>query len=155
MKKWPWFILALVVIVIDQASKYWASVDLIPYHPVSVFPMLNFTLAYNTGAAFSFLSNTGEWHRWFFAAFSLFMSMALIIWILRSPSSARLQILALSLILGGAIGNLIDRAFFGYVIDFIDTYYKHYHWTVFNLADSAICVGAFLLLIDLCKNHRA
>lgn len=154
MKKWPWFVLTLLVILIDQASKYWASVDLIPYQPEPVFPMLNFTLAYNTGAAFSFLSKTGEWHRWFFAAFSFIMSGALIVWIIRLPSTARLQTLALSLILGGAIGNLIDRAYWGFVIDFIDTYYKHYHWTVFNIADSFICIGAFLLFIDLCKNHR-
>lgn len=154
-KKWPWLILVLVVIVIDQVSKYWASVDLSPYHPQPIIPMLNFTLAYNSGAAFSFLSKAGEWHRWFFVIFSFVMSVILTIWITRLPSTARLQILSLSLILGGAIGNLIDRAYWGFVIDFIDTYYKHYHWPVFNLADSAICIGAFLLLIDLCKNHRS
>lgn len=155
MKKWFWFVLALVVIGIDQATKYWASADLAPYHPEPIFPMFNLTLAYNTGAAFSFLHNAGAWHRWFFTGFSLLMSLGLIVWITRLPSSARLQLAALSLILGGAIGNLIDRAILGFVIDFIDIYYKHYHWPVFNIADSAICIGAVLLLIDLCKNHQA
>ncbi len=154
MKKWPWFVLVLVVICLDQASKYWASLDLMLYHPKPIFPMFSLTLAYNTGAAFSFLHNAGGWHRWFFTGFSLIMSIALIIWIIRLPSVARLQLAALSLILGGAIGNLIDRALFGFVIDFIDVYYKNHHWPVFNIADSAICIGAVLLLIDLCKNNR-
>ncbi len=155
MKKWPWFVLALTVIFVDQASKYWAAWALVPYQPESIFPLFNLTLAYNSGAAFSFLSGAGEWHRWFFAGFSLIMSAALTVGIIRLAPTRRLQLLAFSLILGGAIGNLIDRAVFGYVIDFIDIYYKNYHWPVFNLADSAICIGAFLLFIDLGKNNSA
>ena len=151
MKKWHWFILSLIVVVMDQASKYTASLALTAYQPLSVMPMLNFTLAYNTGAAFSFLSHAGEWHHWFFIGFSLFMSIVLVLWIIRLAPVERLQLLALSLILGGAVGNLIDRAFFGFVIDFIDVYYNHHHWPVFNLADSAICIGAFLMLIDLIR----
>jgi signal peptidase II len=149
MKKWPWFVTALIVIFLDQTSKYWASQVLVPYQPESVFPLFNLTLAYNSGAAFSFLSGAGEWHRWFFAGFSLIMSVVLIVGIIRTTPC--LQLLALSLILGGAIGNLIDRALLGYVIDFIDIYYKSHHWPVFNLADSAICLGAFLLFIDLLR----
>ena len=149
MKKWPWFALALVIIFLDQASKYWAAQVLVPYQPESVLPFFNVTLAFNSGAAFSFLSGAGEWHRWFFAGFSLIMSAVLVIGIIRSKPT--LQLLALSLILGGAIGNLIDRALLGHVIDFIDIYYKSYHWPVFNLADSAICIGAFLLFIDLLR----
>jgi len=155
MKKWPWFLLSLVVILLDQGSKYWVSQSLLPYQSEPIVPMLNLTLAYNTGAAFSFLSNAGDWHRWFFAGFSLITSVVLIVWIVRLSSLARLQLLALSLILGGAIGNLIDRAMVGYVIDFIDVYYKNHHWPIFNLADSAVCLGAILLFIDLCKNPRA
>lgn len=155
MKKWRWFTLAFVVVLIDQVSKCWAAWVLVPYQPTSIFPLFNLTLAFNSGAAFSFLSGAGEWHRWFFTGFSLIMSSVLAIVILRSASTLRLQLLALSLILGGAIGNLIDRALFGYVIDFIDIYYKNHHWPIFNLADSAICIGAFLLFIDLCKNNRA
>jgi len=155
MKKWPWFVLSLIVVLIDQGSKYWASISLLPYQPDPVMPMLNLTLAYNTGAAFSFLSSTGDWHRWFFAGFSVLMSIVLAVWMIRSSRHDRLQLLALSLILGGAIGNLIDRVKVGYVIDFIDVYYKNHHWPVFNLADTAICIGAFLIFIDLYKNSKA
>lgn len=145
------YLLALGVIVADQLSKYLASYFLIPYHPETVLPILNITLAYNSGAAFGFLSSMGEWHRWFFAGFSAVMSMVLIIWLSRTATSARLQCIALACILGGALGNLIDRAFFGYVVDFIDLYYKNYHWPVFNIADSAICIGAGLLFISACR----
>jgi signal peptidase II len=152
MKKTFWFVLSFAVVLMDQLTKYWALYHLIPYQPEPVFPMFNFTLAYNTGAAFSFLSGAGSWHRWFFAGFSVSMSLFLIIWLLRLKPRAILQSLAISLILGGAIGNLYDRVSLGYVVDFIDLYYMNHHWPVFNLADSAICIGAFLLLVDLCKN---
>lgn len=154
MKKWPWFILSIVIICLDQITKYWAFRTLIPYQPEAIVPMLNFTLAYNTGAAFSFLSGTGDWHRWLFTGFSGVMSIVLVVWIIRLPQSARLQSIALSLILAGAVGNLIDRILLGHVIDFIDVYYTHYHWPSFNIADSAICGGAFLLLIDMFKESK-
>ena len=149
MKKWLWFIISLVVVIIDQASKYWVSLVLIPYRPLPIFSMLNITLAYNTGAAFSFLSGAGNWHRWFFSIFSLTVSIILIIWLARAPKQDKLQSAGLSLILGGALGNLIDRGLHGYVIDFIDVYYQHHHFATFNIADSAICAGAALLLLDL------
>jgi len=136
--------LSLAVIVCDQASKYLVSVLLIPYKPLPVFPMFNLTLAYNSGAAFSFLSGAGDWHRWFFSGFSLIVSIILAIWLYRTASQAKLLLAGISLILGGAIGNLFDRAFHGYVIDFIDVYYKHHHFATFNVADSAICIGAEL-----------
>lgn len=151
-KNWPWLVVSIVVVIIDQLSKYWAQLWLAPYQPKPLLPMLNLTLAYNKGAAFSFLSNSGGWQRWFFAGFSIVMSIVLIIWLMRIPRTDKLKACAVSLILGGAVGNLYDRAFLGNVIDFIEVFYKNYHWPVFNLADSAICVGAFLLLIDLCKN---
>jgi signal peptidase II len=151
MKKWLWFTVSIVVILVDQLSKYWAITHLNAYQPEKLLPMLNVTLAYNTGAAFSFLNSAGKWHLWFFIGFSLLMSIVLIVWIIRTHHTARLQLFSFSLILGGAIGNFIDRAHFGYVVDFIDVYYKTHHWPVFNIADSAICVGAFLLLIELCK----
>ena len=154
MKKLPWFIFSVVVILLDQASKYWAFRSLIPYHPEAVLPMVNFMLAYNTGAAFSFLSGTGDWHRWLFTSFSGVMSIVLSVWIIRIPQTARLQLIGLSLILAGAVGNLVDRVLLGHVIDFIDVYYTHYHWPAFNLADSAICTGAFLLLIDMCVQTK-
>lgn len=149
MKKWHWYLLCLVLIVADQASKYWVGIALTPYTPVPVFPMFNLTLAYNTGAAFSFLSGAGDWHRWFFAGFSLVVSGILIVWLARIPLQDKLQCAGVSFILGGAIGNLVDRGLNGYVIDFIDVYYEHHHFATFNLADTAICIGAGLLIIDL------
>lgn len=148
MKKWHWFMLSLAVIVCDQLSKYLVGIFLTPYHPLPVFPMFNLTLAYNTGAAFSFLSGAGDWHRWFFAAFSFIVSIILAIWLYRSENQTRLLSAGISLILGGAMGNLLDRALHGYVIDFIDLYYKHHHFATFNIADSAICIGAGLFVLD-------
>ena len=152
MKKGFWFGLSIVVLLIDQLSKYWAATNLIPYQPKPLLPVLNFTLAFNTGAAFSFLSGAGDWHHWFFACFSLVISIVLIKWLVSLPNDAKLQSCALSLLLGGAVGNLVDRAFLGHVIDFIDVFYENHHWPVFNIADTAICLGAFLLLIDLGKS---
>lgn len=155
MKKWRWFTVMLVVIVADQASKYWASMALIPYQPEPLMPMVNLTLAYNSGAAFSFLDTGSVWHRWLLTSFSAIMSIVLFVWIIRLSSKASLQLLAFNLILGGAIANLIDRAMSGYVVDFIDLYVNNHHWPDFNLADSAICVGAFLLFIDVFVTGRA
>ena len=142
MKHWPWYCLSIAIIALDQLTKYWASQSLIPYQPYEVFFLLNMTLAHNTGVAFSFLSD----YRGMLAGFSLVMSVVLIIWMARVNDNNCVQLLALSLILGGAVGNFYDRAFVGYVIDFIDFHYKHYHFAIFNLADAAISVGVILLL---------
>lgn len=150
---WRWFLLSVLIIAVDQLTKYMAQMQLIAYQPYPVLPIFNLTLAYNTGAAFSFLSNAGEWHRWFFAAFSFCMSIFFVVWVVRLPAKAYLQLTAISLILGGTIGNFCDRIFLGHVIDFIQLYYHQYYWPVFNLADSAICVGAVLLLVDLGRNN--
>ncbi len=139
--------LSVFIILLDQLTKYWAMTHLMPYESVTVFPMLSWTLAFNSGSAFSFLSEAGSWHMWFFAGFSALVSLSLVIWIVRISSELFTQMLALALILGGAVGNLIDRLRFTYVIDFIDVYYKTYHWPVFNLADSAICMGGVWLAI--------
>lgn len=155
MKKWPWFLVSVAVIIMDQISKFWALKELSPYQPQKIMPMLDLTLAFNTGAAFSFLSQVGALNRWILAGVSLIMSAVLIFWIVRLPNKLHLQLLALSLVLGGAVGNLIDRALNGYVVDFILVYYKNYQWPVFNIADIAICTGALLLAIDLGKNTRA
>lgn len=143
-----WFIISLLIIVLDQISKYAVLKTLSPYHPQAIAPMLNLTLAFNTGAAFSFLSGTGLWGTYFFAMFSGLMSIAIAIWMVRLQKNDYFSLLGLSLILGGALGNLIDRLLLGHVIDFIDCYIGHYHWPVFNLADSAICIGAVVLLLS-------
>ena len=111
-------------------------------------PSFNLLLTYNTGAAFSFLAGAGGWQRWFFLGLGSLVSIGLIVWLRRlKPTETRLAT-ALALILGGAIGNLIDRAWLGQVIDFIQIYYQHWYWPAFNLADSAITVGAALLVLD-------
>lgn len=152
MKKALWFLLSFGVVLLDQLSKYTAMKFLVAYQPLPVLPFFNLTLAYNRGAAFSFLSTAGEWHWWFFVIFGFLMSVGLTIGLIRTKKP--LQQVAFGLILGGALGNLIDRIVFGSVVDFLDVYYKTHHWPVFNLADSAICIGAFLLFVDLRKNEK-
>lgn len=146
MLKWLW--LSGLVIVLDQLSKWLAENALTLYRPVPVLPFFNLTLMYNTGAAFSFLANAGGWQRWFFLALSLIISIILVIWLSRLKAGEGRLAAALALILGGAMGNLIDRALHGYVIDFLDFYYGQWHWPAFNLADSAITIGAVLLVVD-------
>ncbi|MCB1757810.1 MAG: lipoprotein signal peptidase [Gammaproteobacteria bacterium] len=143
---WTRFLPALVVIALDQASKWLAVAKLELHQPVAVMPSFNFMLAYNEGAAFSFLSEAGGWQRWFFSALALAVSIFLIFWLRRLPATEKWTIVALSLILGGALGNLIDRLAYGYVVDFIQWYYDRFYWPAFNIADSAITVGAVILL---------
>jgi len=146
MARWLW--LSALVVLLDQATKWLAEGMLDPYRPVPLMPLLNFTLMYNEGAAFSFLSNAGGWQRWLFAGFSLVMSVVLVVWLLRLGSRERLMAAALSLVTGGAVGNLIDRIHTGRVVDFIDVYVGNWHWPAFNVADSAITLGVVLLLLS-------
>lgn len=155
MRKLSWFFLSFIVLLADQLTKGWAQDHLIPYQSYQLLPVANFTLAYNTGAAFSFLNSAGDWHRWFFAGFTLIMSIILGVWLVRLSKQAILQALGLSLILGGALGNLYDRLVLGHVIDFIDIFYKNYHWPAFNLADSAICAGTLCLVFDVCFSKKS
>ncbi len=143
-----WMIIATVIVIADQITKYIATVKLEMFETVAVMPMFNFTLMHNEGAAFSFLSDAGGWQRWFFTIISFIVSIALIVWIKKLKPEEKLQALAFSFILGGAIGNLIDRLFLGYVIDFIDIYYNASHWPAFNIADSAITIGVVILIVD-------
>lgn len=143
-----WLALAGVIIGLDQLTKWLAEQYLVYGEPVPVLPLFNLTLAYNTGAAFSLLAEAGGWQRWLFAGLALVVSVLIIGWLRRLGPEERLTGLALTLILGGALGNLIDRLYLGYVIDFIDVYYGSYHWPAFNIADSAITVGATLLVIS-------
>ena len=145
--KWLW--LSAVVVILDQVTKWIADTRLAFRVPEEVFPGLNMTLVYNRGAAFSFLSEAGGWQRWFFITLSTIISGVLIYW-LRSVDRDRIYLASgLALILGGAVGNLIDRSLYGHVIDFIDVYYQHWHWPAFNIADSAIVAGAGLLILDM------
>jgi len=147
-------VLSAVVLLLDQGSKLLADARLVFHEPVGVLPFFNLRLAYNTGAAFSFLGNAGGWQRWFFAGISVLVISVLVVWMRRlKPEQWQLSA-AFALIIGGALGNLIDRLVYGHVIDFIDVYYKTWHWPTFNIADSAITVGAGLLLLDAWVTHR-
>lgn len=117
------------------------------YETLSVLPFFNLTLAYNEGAAFSFLSDQGGWQRWFFALMASVVTIVLVVWLSRLRGEKVLA-LSLSLVIGGAVGNLLDRLLFGHVIDFLDFFYGQYHWPAFNVADIAISIGVALLFID-------
>ncbi len=146
---WGWLILSALIIVVDQATKQVVQQYLALGVPMPVFSWLNFTLAFNPGAAFRFLGDSGFWRIFFLSGLSFFVSLYLIVWLLRLARSQVLLCFSLSLIIGGAIGNLIDRLRFGYVVDFVDFHIGAWHFATFNVADSAISVGAFFLIIKL------
>jgi signal peptidase II len=146
LKQWGW--LSALVVVLDQVTKYLAETWLVMHQPVPVLPSFNLMLTYNTGAAFSFLAGAGGWQRWFFLGLGTLVSIGLIVWLRRLKPEEKWLAAALALILGGAIGNLIDRAWLGQVIDFIQLYYDRWYWPAFNVADSAITLGAALLIVE-------
>lgn len=150
--RWLW--LAVVVLAVDQLTKAWVSATLRLYEDISVLPFLDITLVHNTGAAFSFLSGASGWQRWFFVALALAVSAAILVWLGRIGRGQRWVPAGLALILGGALGNVWDRLVHGYVIDFIDVYYRSWHWPAFNVADSAITVGAVILVVDALWSPR-
>lgn len=143
-----WLGLTVFAVILDQWTKWLAETHLVFHEPVPVIPMLNWTLAYNKGAAFSFLSNAGGWQQYFFIALASVMSIVFAIWLLRLPKKLIVLPMALALVLGGALGNLIDRIALGHVVDFIHVYWQDSHFPIFNLADCAITLGAILLLVD-------
>ena len=146
---WCWYALALVLIALDQLTKFIATEQLIYAEPVWVASFFDFTLLHNTGAAFSFLSDAGGWQRWFFGVIAAGVSVVLTVWIARLGNTKRWEACALALVLSGAIGNLYDRVALGYVVDFISVHYQGHYWPAFNVADSAICIGAAMLLGDM------
>lgn len=143
-----WLALAAAIVVLDLWTKHLASANLELYRPVPITDWLNLTLAHNTGAAFSFLAGGGGWQRWFFIIAASAISVFLIVWLWRLPMHARALPTALMLLLGGAVGNLVDRVRLGHVVDFIDVHVGGWHWPAFNVADSAIVIGVTLMLIE-------
>jgi signal peptidase II len=136
-----------VVCIADQLSKYLA-LEHLRQADIALTPFLNLALAYNTGAAFSFLAGAGGWQNGFFVLVAVAVSGVILLMLRRLGKADRQVAVALMLVLGGALGNVVDRVRFGYVVDFIDVYYRHWHWPTFNVADSAITVGAILLALD-------
>ena len=147
--RWLW--LALLIVVLDQLTKSVAVQWLTLYQAVPVLPGFNLTLVHNTGAAFSFLSDAGGWQRYFFIILTLVISLVMLVWLTRLPAGKAILACALALVIGGAAGNLWDRLQYGYVVDFIEVYYDKWSWPVFNIADSAITIGAMLLILDAFK----
>lgn len=148
VKSLPFFGLALAVILLDQLTKGLASDGLQYGQPVEVFFWFNLTLQHNTGAAFSFLNDAGGWQRYFFSGAAIVISTLLVVWLYRMPRGQLLLAVSLGLILGGALGNLWDRLTLGYVVDFISWHYNNHYFPAFNIADSAITVGAFGMILD-------
>lgn len=143
-----WLGLSVFAVALDQWTKSIASTHLLYGEPVPVLPFLNWTLLHNYGAAFSFLSDAGGWQHYLFTGLAAVVSVVFVVWIMRMPKKMAVLPIAIALILGGALGNLIDRISLGYVVDFIHVYYQNHHFPAFNLADSAITLGVILLLID-------
>jgi signal peptidase II len=148
-KGWRWLFLSVLVVVADQISKSYVVAHLEEFQVSSVLPVLDITLMHNVGAAFSFLASASGWQRWFFIALACSVSCGIAIWLLRLPPGARrLTAAGLALVLGGAVGNVIDRIRLGSVVDFIHFHWERAYFPAFNVADSAITVGAALLLLD-------
>jgi len=146
MLRWLW--LSVLVLLLDQGSKQLMESLLLLYEQRPILPFFNLTLAYNEGAAFSFLSEQGGWQRWFFTVLAALVTAVLIGWLARLKRHEQLLAVALAMIIGGALGNLLDRLLWGHVIDFLDLYYGSSHWPAFNLADSFIFTGVALMLFD-------
>ncbi|NQD93433.1 signal peptidase II [Pseudomonas sp. CrR25] len=153
----PWLWLSVLVFVVDQASKVYVEDVLTLYQQVVVIPdYFSWTLAYNTGAAFSFLAGASGWQRWFFAAIALVVSVVLVVWLKRLKPEETWLAAALALVLGGALGNLVDRVLLGHVVDFILVHWQHrWYFPAFNIADTAITLGAILLALDMFKSNKS
>lgn len=145
-----WLGLSALVLIIDQLTKILAKSNLFEGSPKVVNEFLNWTLVYNPGAAFSFLAQAGGWQRWLLTGFGI-GAAAIMVWLMRKHAHQTVFALALSLLLAGAIGNVIDRMTYGAVVDFIDVHYLDWHWPAFNIADSAITLGVVLLIFDEIK----
>ena len=144
-----------LVILLDQLSKFWIMATFEEYEVLVIWPVFNLTLVYNTGAAFSFLSEAGGWQRWFFITLSSGVSVALIVWLWRLDKADRWLALALSLVLAGAVGNLIDRVRFGHVVDFVDMGIGDTRWYAWNISDAAVFIGIVVLFVAALLGDRA
>jgi len=143
-----WLSLSLIILILDQITKTWVSTHLSLNQPVNILPHFDLRLLHNTGAAWGFLADQGGWQRWFLSLLAIIVSIVIMVLLTRLDSKQRWLACTLALILGGALGNVMDRIIFGYVVDFIDISYQGWHWPAFNIADIGISIGAVMLLID-------
>jgi signal peptidase II len=152
-----WLWLTVLVFVVDQASKWFFETELSLYQRIVVIPdLFSWTLAYNTGAAFSFLADSSGWQRWLFALIAIGVSVVLVVWLKRLKPGETWLAIALALVLGGALGNLYDRIVLGHVVDFILVHWQdRWRFPAFNVADSAITVGAIMLALDMFKSKKS
>lgn len=146
--------ISIIAIVLDQLTKQAVMNSMDLYQSIQILPFFNMTYVHNYGAAFSILYDAGGWQRYFLSALAIIVSGVIVWWLRQSTKEQVLLPVAFSFILGGALGNVLDRILHGYVIDFLDFYYGSYHWPAFNVADSAIFIGAGLLIIDMFINKE-
>ena len=149
-----WLWLSSLIVILDQVTKIWVSNVLELYQTINVLPFFNLRLLHNPGAAWSILATAGGWQRWFLSILAILVSGMIMFWLHNLERQRYWFACALALILGGAVGNVIDRIMYGYVVDFIDIYYQGWHWPAFNIADSAISIGAVMVLISLLRNEK-
>ena len=149
-----WLNLTIIVVILDQFSKFLIVNFFTLYQVKPILPIFNLTLLRNKGAAFNLLSQLNGWASLLFGVIAIAVSVLILFWLARLPKTKRRLACGLALILGGALGNLIDRIVHGYVIDFLDFHIQNWHWPAFNVADSAICIGAFILFTDVFFNHK-
>ena len=150
-----WLWLSMLVIALDQATKHLIMQNFAEFEELTLLPVLDFMRLHNEGAAFSFLDNAGGWQRWLFVALGIGVSVGILVGLRRLPARGQHMLAAgLSLVLGGALGNVIDRVLWGHVVDFIRVHYEDWYFPAFNVADSAITVGAALLILDTLLDAR-
>lgn len=147
-------VIALLIIALDQWTKSLATAHLVYNQPVPLLPVFDLTLRHNTGAAFSMFADAGGWQRWMLGGISCVVSVLLLVWMGRLRAEEKLLLLSLATILGGAVGNLWDRIQLGYVVDFISVHYQGHYFPAFNIADSAITIGAGLMILDMFLNRE-
>lgn len=147
-----WLLIVILILIVDQITKCLIITNFAIGQKYNLFPGINFSLAFNEGAAFGLLDDAGGWQRWLFVGIAVVVSAVIYLWSIKLPNNRILERVALACILGGALGNLYDRIRYGYVIDFIDFYIGTWHWYTFNIADIAICVGAGLLILSSFNN---
>lgn len=153
-KKHLWLLIASLVFILDRVTKYLVISYLTLEEPINILPIFNLRFTFNTGAAFNFLDQASGWQEWLFGIIAIGVSIFLIIWQLKIPVKYLWLKIATALVLGGTLGNLYDRIIYHKVIDFLDFYFKQWHYPVFNIADSAICIGATMLIIDILRQEK-